>query len=356
MEIDAPVYDIDLLEALPSKRRVRVPGFGRYTVRRGQNAGAIDELHADGRIVVCYIDTGAWESYWPDAALFPKSVCGRDTGWRGERWLDVRPRSWKRFAPLIWARLDLAAELGCDAVEGDQNNGAENRDGFPVSKGRMVRWYREVFAQTHARGMSAVQKNGISRVRPILEHPGDDAAREPDALLIEECAQFRECGRLGPWEGTDKAVWQVEYRPRFDRRGFKRRVCPDAIAAGRFALLKREPPDGGYRRVCPYDGARRARAGARRPGFCGQRPCRAGQRPWNGRGGARSSRQAEQRPPNPTESPPPHPAELRLAPPGARRAWQAPPGRPGDEPRVGHACHVQSRVRGLRGPDSCEAL
>lgn len=250
--VEADVYDIDLLEAVPSKRKIRVPGFGRYTVRRGENAGAIDELHADGHFVVCYIDTGAWESYWPDAKLFPKRVRGANTGWRGERWLDVRRRSWDRFAPLIWARLDLAAQLGCDGVEGDQNNGAENRNGFGLDKDRhMVPWYRKVFRETHARGMAAVQKNGISRIRDLLRAPGSDPASEPDALLIEECAQFHECSRLAPWMDSGKPVWQVDYRPRFSANEFRRKVCPRAGKRRYFAMLKREPPDGGYRRTCP---------------------------------------------------------------------------------------------------------
>jgi hypothetical protein len=249
--IQADVYDIDLLEAVPSKREVQVDGFGHYTLRRGENPGVIDELHADGRFVVCYIDTGAWESYWPDARLFPKGVRGNNTGWKGERWLDIRKRSWDRFAPLIWARLDLAADLGCDGVEGDQNNGAENRNGFGLKRDRdMVPWYLEVFLQTHARGMAAVQKNGVSRIGDILHDPGDDEAAEPDALLIEECAQFHECSRLTPWAGSGKPVWQVEYRPRFSAREFRHRVCPKAEAHSRFAMLKNEPPDGGYRRTC----------------------------------------------------------------------------------------------------------
>jgi hypothetical protein len=175
-------------------------------------------------------------------------VIGNDTGWHGEAWLDVRKRSWHRFAPVIWARLDLAADLGCDGVEGDQNNGAENNDGFNVSKDQMVRWYHEVFAQTHARGMAAVQKNGISRTADILDGP--DAAHSPDALLNEECAQYHECRRLAPWKGTGKPVWEVEYRPRFSASEFDDKVCPDAIDDGRFALLKNEPPDGAYRRTC----------------------------------------------------------------------------------------------------------
>jgi hypothetical protein len=75
-------------------------------------------------------------------------------------------------------------------------------------------------------------------------------AAEPDALLIEECAQFHECSRLAPWKSSGKPVWQVEYRTHFSSRQFGGKVCRKAEEDGRFALLKREPPDGGYRRTC----------------------------------------------------------------------------------------------------------
>ena len=42
------------------------------------------------RYAVCYIDAGTWEDWRPDRKRFPDSVLGRDNGWPGERWLDIR--------------------------------------------------------------------------------------------------------------------------------------------------------------------------------------------------------------------------------------------------------------------------
>jgi len=58
------MYDIDLFDAQPGQL----------------NAGVIGRLHTKGVKVVCYLDSGAWESYRPDAAQFPKSVIGNSTG------------------------------------------------------------------------------------------------------------------------------------------------------------------------------------------------------------------------------------------------------------------------------------
>src|SRR5436190_2076013 len=95
--IPAAMFDIDLFDARPGEI----------------NAGVIPSLHAKGKKVLCYLDSGAWESYRPDAAQFPKSVIGSSTGWTGEHWLDIRPQAWPRFERIIINRMKLAVTLGC---------------------------------------------------------------------------------------------------------------------------------------------------------------------------------------------------------------------------------------------------
>jgi len=83
--VDAQMFDIDLFDARPGEI----------------NAGVIDSLHSKGKKVLCYLDTGAWESYRPDANQFPASVIGNSTGWSGEKWLDIRESAWPKFASII---------------------------------------------------------------------------------------------------------------------------------------------------------------------------------------------------------------------------------------------------------------
>src|SRR5581483_4955637 len=66
--VAADLFDIDLFDARPGQ----------------VNAGVIASLHAKGKHVLCYLDTGAWESYRPDASQFPASVIGNSTGWTNE--------------------------------------------------------------------------------------------------------------------------------------------------------------------------------------------------------------------------------------------------------------------------------
>jgi hypothetical protein len=223
---DVQMYDIDLFDA----RRKQV------------NGGVIDELHADGRTVICYLDTGAWESYRPDAERFPHSVIGNATyasngkRWKGERWLDIRPRSWDKFAPIIWRRLDLASDLGCDGVEPDQNNPWGNKPGFPISLKQQKLWYLEVAAQAHARGLSVGMKNGVEVVDA-------DTVAAFDWALNEECFQYHECGVYDAFIDAGKAVLNVEYA------GQMSSYCPKARDR-QFSTLKKRLALGAWRKAC----------------------------------------------------------------------------------------------------------
>jgi hypothetical protein len=218
--VTAAMYDIDLFDARPGQ----------------VNAGAIDRLHAKEVVVVCYLDTGAWESYRPDAARFPRSVIGNSTGWQGERWLDLRRGSWPKFAPIIWKRLDLAKRLGCDGVEPDQNNALGNRPGFPITPADQKAWYLEVARQAHRRGLSVGMKNG-------LESIDRDTVAAFDWALNEQCFQYTECARLEPFTRAGKAVFQVEYD--LPPSTF----CRQARRLG-FSSLRKHPRLGAWRIAC----------------------------------------------------------------------------------------------------------
>jgi hypothetical protein len=222
----ADMFDIDLFDARPGEI----------------NAGVIDNLHAKGKHVLCYLDTGAWESYRPDADEFPRSVIGNSTGWSGERYLDIRPQSWPLFEPIILRRLDLAVSLGCDGIEPDQNNSVENNPGFPITYADEAAWYIEVATQAHARGLTVVQKNGIE----LLQRPqfASSMVAAHDGMLNEECWRYRECDDgLQLYVQAGKWLGEVEYR------GQTRRFCPELQRRG-FMAMKKKLSLYAYREPC----------------------------------------------------------------------------------------------------------
>jgi hypothetical protein len=239
------VYDIDLQDAMPSRQRVRVAGLGTATWPRGVNSHAIAGLHEAGKAVICYLDSGAYESYRPDARLFLAGVIGNSTGWSGERWLDLRRGSRSRFAAIIWSRLRLAERIGCDGVEPDENNPWGNHPGFPITKDDERSWYLDVARHAHRFGLSVGMKNGLEVVGRRTVHAFDWA-------LNEECFYFRECARMRGFVNAGKAVFQTEYLADWRHRDADSAaavgglICRRSLQDGFSSLVKDRVPDRGF--------------------------------------------------------------------------------------------------------------
>ncbi|GAA0625514.1 endo alpha-1,4 polygalactosaminidase [Streptomyces crystallinus] len=178
--VDVPVYDVD--------------GFN---VSKAQ----VDDLHRRGRKVICYVSTGAWEDFRPDAARFPKSVLGKGNGWKGERWLDVRRTD--VLGPLMAKRFDMCREKGFDAVEPDNMDGYANETGFPLSGAQQLAYNRLIARLAHDRGLAVGLKNDLDQI--------PDLVRDFDFAVNEQCAEFGECDALGAFTRAGKAVFHVEY-------------------------------------------------------------------------------------------------------------------------------------------------
>lgn len=184
------------------------------------------KIKARGIYLVCYMETGSWESYRSDASSFPASVKGRTlSGYPDERYLDIRQLAVLR--PIMALRLDRAAAQGCDGVEPDIDDGYLEPTGFPLSLADQVAYDRAIADDAHARGMTMGLKNGAG---PLV------AAMEPytDFALNEQCNQYRECSPYAVFIAHGKAVLQVEYSLAVGS------FCPKDRAAG-FDGLKKRP-------------------------------------------------------------------------------------------------------------------
>lgn len=211
--VDATVFDVDL-----------------FTVSRE----TIAALQAEGRHVLCYLDAGSWEPYRPDAARFPARVLGKAVeGWEDERWLDIRKLA--VLKPLMRARLDRCAAKGFDGVEYDWIDGYVQDTGFPLTRADQLRYDRWLAKAAHARGLAVAQKNGPGLVSDLVD--------TWDMAVVEECFQYRECGRYRPYVEAGKPVFVVEYRLTTAE------FCDRAAALGMTAIRKRLSLDA-WRATC----------------------------------------------------------------------------------------------------------
>jgi hypothetical protein len=199
---DVAMYDIDLIEG----------------------ATVIDQLHADGRIVLCYFSAGSYEPGRPDSGDFPAQSLGNVLdGWPDERWLDTRSAAVRQ---IMRARLDRAVASHCDGVEPDNVDGFQNNSGFPLTASTQLDYNRFLATEAHTRKLSVGLKNDIDQAMELV---GDF-----DWALNEQCFQFDECDKLAPFIDADKAVFQVEY----GSATLAQTVCPKANAANFDTLIK----------------------------------------------------------------------------------------------------------------------
>ncbi|MFJ2743908.1 endo alpha-1,4 polygalactosaminidase [Streptomyces sp. NPDC087440] len=180
LTVDAPVYDVD----------------GHTTT-----AAQVTALHDEGRKVICYLSTGAWEDFRPDAARFPTEILGRGNGWKGERWLDIRRTD--VLEPLMAARIDMCRAKGFDAVEPDNMDGYRNTTGFPLTAADQLRYNRLIARLAHDRGLSVGLKNDLDQIPELV--------KDFDFAVNEQCAEYEECAKLTPFVAAGKAVFHVEY-------------------------------------------------------------------------------------------------------------------------------------------------
>lgn len=194
----------------------------------------IDELHAAGRVVICYFSAGSFEEGRPDADQFPESVLGKVLeDWPHERWLDIRQMD--VLVPIMTARLDLAVEKKCDGVEPDNVHGYANVTGFPLDAADQLTFNRWLAAEAHQRNLSIGLKNDLDQISDLVE--------DFDWALNEQCFEFDECDLMLPFIEANKAVFGVEYE------GQQADYCPLANELGFSWLTKTlylgdEPPNG----------------------------------------------------------------------------------------------------------------
>lgn len=214
--IEADVYDVDLY----------VP------------QSMIDELHAKGRMVICYISVGSWEDWRPDKDQFPPEVLGNDyEGWPGEKWLDIRQID--KLAPIMRARLDLCKSKGFEAVEPDNMETYTNNTGFSLTYEDQLRYAIWLADEAHQRGLAIGQKNAFDQVKDLVDHF--------DFAITEDIIFYNLAEDMKPFIEAGKPVFAAEYT---DLGGNFASYCENSHKLKFSIILKNRDLDA-WMQTCP---------------------------------------------------------------------------------------------------------
>lgn len=201
---------------------------------------SIDQLHAAGKMAICYVSVGTYEDWRSDAASFPASVKGNSTGYSGERYLDIRQVA--SLEPIMKARFDTCKDKGFDAVMPDNVDGWENSTGFPISAADQITYNSAIADWVHEKGMSVALSNDREQI--------SDLVGKFDFAISSECFQWDECNNLQQFISAGKPVFEYELTSKYSEAQFTANVCSKPLATQFNTILKKSSLDS-YRFQCP---------------------------------------------------------------------------------------------------------
>jgi hypothetical protein len=217
---DVDVYDVDLFDTPDA---------------------VIEQLHADGRIVIAYFSAGTYENFRDDAGSFDAAEIGAPLDdFPNERWLDIRSSN---VRDIMKARLDLAVQRGFDGVEPDNVDGYANNSGFALTADDQLAFNRFIANEAHRRGLTVGLKNDLDQVTQLVDYF--------DFAVNEECHEYDECDALQPFLNAGKPVFNAEYADEFVNDATRRAaLCADARRLGIRTLVIPLDLDGSFRFSC----------------------------------------------------------------------------------------------------------
>ena len=192
----------------------------------GTTASKIQEYKSAGKKVVCYFSAGSYENWRSDASAFtqdtyctPGENCAKSvhimgewctSGGSCEWWLDHRKAN---VRTVMEARLQLAANKGCDAVEPDNVDAYSHDDGISctdqacwgITAADQLNYNRWLADTAHAKCLGIALKNDTDQVSQLVS--------SFDFAINEQCQRYKECGIYKTtFVAQNKAVFNAEYR------------------------------------------------------------------------------------------------------------------------------------------------
>ncbi len=200
-------YDVDLFETPQAK---------------------LNEIEGRGIKTICYFSAGSYEQWRSDAKQLAPYRGAKLKGWPGEWWIDIRK---PEVRAVMEARLDLAAQKGCDAVDPDNVDGYQNKNGLGLTAAHQADYLKFLAEEAHERGMAIGLKNSVELIPQVVN--------DFDFTVNEECFDYRECGTLKPFIDANKPVLQIQYGDKAkDRKKAAKKFCKQANNLGFSTLIK----------------------------------------------------------------------------------------------------------------------
>jgi hypothetical protein len=208
-----------------------------YTVDLEIPAVTLAELHAAGKIVLCYFSAGTMEPFRDDAPRFPEASLGAPLAdYPNERWIDVRDAT---VRAIMQDRVTKAADAGCDGVHPSGLAAFAADTELDFQRADQLAYNRWLAGVVHARGLSVGLVEGDDSLSQEL-------VADFDWSVVWSCLDTS-CTAAMPFVGAGKAAFLIEYGDATRAA----EVCPRARALSLSAIIKRDSDLDAFRVGCP---------------------------------------------------------------------------------------------------------
>lgn len=158
-------------------------------------------LHDMNKRVICYFSAGSYEDWRADKDAFLPADLGSDLeGWRGEKWLKLSSTNVRN---IMAKRIKQASDKGCDAIDPDNVDGYQNKNGLGLTKNDSIDFMRFLHTESSKYNMSIGLKNAGDIIPDVLDIV--------DFSVNEQCVQMQECETFAQFVKKGKPVFNIEY-------------------------------------------------------------------------------------------------------------------------------------------------
>ncbi|KAG9251735.1 glycoside hydrolase superfamily [Emericellopsis atlantica] len=158
-------------------------------------------LQDAGKKVICYFSAGSWEDWRDDKNDWDEADLGDELdGWPDERWVNV---SSSGVRDIIKGRIELAWRKGCDAIDPDNVDGYNNKNGLGLTADDAIDFMRFMAEEAKSRKMAIGLKNAGEIIPDVIDFI--------DFSVSEQCVEYAECDTFADFVDADKPVFNIEY-------------------------------------------------------------------------------------------------------------------------------------------------
>lgn len=166
-----------------------------------QNTSVVDNLHNLGKKVICYFSGGSYEPYRPDSYRFQESDMGDVLdGWPDEKWLNISSPSIRK---IMADRVDIAINMGCDAIDPDNMDGYLNKNGLGLTTDDSIKFLKFLVDRAKTKKMGIGLKNAPDIIPDVLDFV--------QFSVNEQCAEQDGCQDFSAFIKAGKPVFHIEY-------------------------------------------------------------------------------------------------------------------------------------------------